>query len=161
RGSGAVTEVSIESARERILKAVSDVPDVVAAEASVKPVRGRADIELQVTVFGHDVKLPDKQRDINRALKQVIDKQLGLEMAGQPRIHIRIHGEEKQKPPLVAPAPSVEKEKPITPPVQRESPPPVKVEPEPEQKPLSTRFGAWNRGAEREEKHEDKVQPTS
>ena len=28
RGSGAITEVSVESARDRILKAVGDVPDV-------------------------------------------------------------------------------------------------------------------------------------
>ncbi len=78
RGSGAVTEVSVESARERILNAVSDVPDVVSAEAEVKPVEGRADVELQVVVMGYDVKLPVKQKEINRALKQVIDKQLGL-----------------------------------------------------------------------------------
>ena len=103
RGSGAVTEVSVESARERILNAVSDVPDVVSAEAEVKPVEGRADVELQVVVMGHDVKLPVKQKEINRALKQVIDKQLGLRLAGQPRIHIRLHGEEAATTAVISP----------------------------------------------------------
>jgi hypothetical protein len=102
QASGAITEVSVESARDRILKAVSDVPDVVTADAEVKPVRGRADVELQVTVMGHDVQLPAKQKEINRALNQVIHKQLGLRMAGQPRVHIGFHGEEAAKRPAVS-----------------------------------------------------------
>ncbi len=105
RTSGALADVSVESARERILKAVSDVKDVVSVEAQVKPVQGRADVELDVTVFGHDVQLPAKQKEINRAISQVIDKQLGLRMAGQPRVHIRIHTEEGAKPSTVVAAP--------------------------------------------------------
>ncbi len=104
RAPGAVTEVSIDSARDRILKAVSDVTDVVSVEAQVRPVRGRAEIDLDVEVLGDDVRLPDKQRDINRALKQVINKQLGLQMAGRPRVRIRLHGE---KPVAPAPLPPV------------------------------------------------------
>jgi hypothetical protein len=100
QASGAITEVSVDSARARILKAVSDVPDVVSADADVKPLRGKADVELQVTVMGHDVQLPAKQKEINRALNQVIHKQLGLRMAGQPRVHIRFHGEEAVKSPV-------------------------------------------------------------
>ncbi|HSS97168.1 MAG TPA: hypothetical protein VLK33_09065, partial [Terriglobales bacterium] len=134
RGSGAVTEVSVESARERILKAVSDVPDVISAEATVKPVRGRAEIEMQVVVMGDEVRLPNKQKDINRALRQVIDKQLGLQIAGQPRIHIRIHGEEPVKPIVPPPViPVIEKEPPIV--------LPTKIEPESEPRPLSSLFG--------------------
>jgi hypothetical protein len=114
RGSGAVTEVSVESARERILKAVSDVPDVISSEVDVKPINGKADIELQVVVYGHDVKLPVKQKEINRALKQVIDKQLGLRMAGQPRIHIRLQDRDISRPvvtiPPVTPLPSIQEE---------------------------------------------------
>jgi hypothetical protein len=108
QASGAITEVSVESARARILKAVSDVPDVISADAEVKPIRGRADVELQVTVMGHDVELPGKQKEINRALNQVIHKQLGLQMAGQPRVHISFHGEEPVKPyiPPVVPPPA-------------------------------------------------------
>jgi hypothetical protein len=146
RGSGAITEVSVESARDRILKAVSDVPDVVSVEADVKPVRGRAEIEMQVAVFGHDVKLPAKQKEIDRALRQVIDKQLGLQMAGQPRIQLRIHGEPEPKPPVIAAPPPVviiEKE---TPPIQPL--PAEKVETVPDVKPSTGLFGGLGRTEE-------------
>jgi hypothetical protein len=147
RGSGAVTEVSVESARERILKAVNDVPDVISAEATVKPVRGKAEIEMQVVVMGDDVRLPNKQKDINRALRQVIDKQLGLQIAGQPRIHIRIHGEEPLKPVITTPVvPTIEKELAVV--------LPTKIEPEPEPKPLSGLFGGYRQPAEEKVKEE-------
>jgi hypothetical protein len=145
RGSGAITEVSVESARDRILKAVNDVSDVVSVEVDVKPVRGRAEIEMQVAVLGHDVKLPAKQKEIDRALRQVIDKQLGLRMAGQPRIQLRIHGEPEPKPPFIASPPPVvvpEKET-ILPPVQ---PLPVApVETVPDVKPSSGLTGGLGR----------------
>ncbi len=108
QASGAITEVSVDSTRARILKAVGDVPEVVSADAEVKPVHGRADIELQVTVLGHDVELPAKQKEINRALNQVIHKQLGLRMAGQPRVHIRFQGDDgvvaTPSAPIVSPS---------------------------------------------------------
>jgi hypothetical protein len=98
RTSGAIAEVGVESVRERILKAVGAVPDVVDVNAQVKPVRGRADIELHVTVLGDDTELPAKQKEINRALNQVVNKQLGLQMAGHPRVKIELHREEIRKP---------------------------------------------------------------
>ncbi len=149
RGSGAITEVSVESARDRILKAVSDVADVVSVEASVKPVRGRAEIEMQVAVLGHDVKLPAKQKEIDRALRQVIDKQLGLQMAGQPRIQLRIHGEPELKPPVIAAPPPVvvpEKETVLPPPVQPL--PAAKIETVPDVKPSTGLFGGLGRTEE-------------
>lgn len=151
RGSGAITEVSVESARDRILKAVNDVPDVVSVEAEVKPVRGRAEIAMQVAVLGHDVKLPAKQKEIDRALRQVIDKQLGLQMAGQPRIQLRIHGEPEPKPPIIAAPPPppvivVEKETFLPPPVQPLSA--AKVETVPDVKPSTGLFGGLGRTEE-------------
>lgn len=89
RASGAITEVNVESARERIVKAVQDVADVLETDVRVKAVKGRAELALDVTVLGYDIDLPQKQKEINRALNQVINKQLGLRMAGQPRVHIR------------------------------------------------------------------------
>ncbi len=138
RGAGAITEVSVESARDRILKAVSDVPDVVSAEAMVKPIRGRADVELEVEVLGDDLRLPQKQQEINRALKQVINKQLGLQMAGRPRVHIRLYGQKAVKPsplptPVISPPPTVEpvvERKPeVTPPIATQQLPPVEPSP--------------------------------
>lgn len=97
RASGAITEVSVESARERILKVVGAVSGVVSVDAQVRPVRGRADVELQVTVTGDDTALPAKQKEINRALSQVVDKQLGLQMAGHPRVKIQLEHHEVLK----------------------------------------------------------------
>lgn len=103
---GAIADVSIDSARDRILRAVRDVPDVMSAEATVKPVRGKADVDLDVVVSRESNNLPEKQREIDRALRQVINKQLGLQMAGKPRVHIRMDDERILAQPPVIPAPA-------------------------------------------------------
>ena len=90
KAQGVHADVSIDSARERLLRAVRDVPDVISAQAEVKAVRGKADIDLSVVVSRESQSLPEKQKEIDRALRQVINKQLGLQMAGKPRVHIRM-----------------------------------------------------------------------
>ena len=90
KAPGSQTDVSIESAQTLLLSAVEEVPDVVSAEAKVKAVNGKADIDLLVQVKGDDIHVPRKQKEINRALRQVINKQLGLQMQGRPRVHIRL-----------------------------------------------------------------------
>lgn len=87
---GAITDISVESARDRLLRAVRAVPDVASAEAAVKAVRGKADVDLDVVVARTSTNLPEKQRELDRALRQVINKELGLQMAGKPRVHIRL-----------------------------------------------------------------------
>ena len=91
--------MGIDSARDRILRAVRDVPDVLSANATVKPVRGKADVELDVVVSHESISVPEKQREIDRALRQVINKQLGLQMAGKPRVHIRLDDEKVEALP--------------------------------------------------------------
>lgn len=107
KAQGAHADVSIESARERILRAVRDVPDVLSAQVEVKAIRGKADVDLDVLVSRHSINIPEKQKEIDRALRQVINKQLGLQMAGKPRVHIRMDDE-----PVAAVAPVVP---PVTP----------------------------------------------
>jgi hypothetical protein len=87
--SGTITEVDIASAKERILKVVNDLPGIASTSATVKAIHGRADIDLSVSVSGYDVNVPGKQKEIDRALRQVVNKQLGLRMAGRPRIQIQ------------------------------------------------------------------------
>lgn len=109
---GAFTDVSIDSAQSLILNAVTQVPNVTAANATVEAVNGRADVDLNVTVTGREVNIPQKQKEINRALRQVINKQLGLRMRGKPRVHIIL--EESKSPaagaakpqPVVTPVPA-------------------------------------------------------
>jgi hypothetical protein len=105
KAQGAIADVSVESARDRILRAVRDVPDVLSAEATVKPVRGKADVDLEVVVSHDSANVPEKQREIDRALRQVINKQLGLQMAGKPRVHIRMDDERLLAEPPVTPVP--------------------------------------------------------
>lgn len=119
KAQGAHADVNIESARERILRAVRAVPDVVSAQAEVKAVRGRADVDLDVLVSRESLSIPDKQKEIDRALRQVINKQLGLQMAGKPRVHIRMDDEPSLAVPVAAPV--------IVSPIAE----PAKVEPEP------------------------------
>lgn len=127
KAQGAIADVSIESARDRILRAVRDVPDVLSADASVKAVHGKADVELDVVVSHGSANIPEKQREIDRALRQVINKQLGLQMADKPRVHIRMDDEKIEAPPpvtatpvAVAPVESVKQETVVEPEEARE-----------------------------------------
>lgn len=105
KAQGAIADVSIESARDRILRAVRDVPDVLSADATLRAIRGKADVELEVVVSHESNNLPEKQRELDRALRQVINKQLGLQMAGKPRVHIRMDDEKLEALPPVTPLP--------------------------------------------------------
>ncbi len=106
KAQGAIADVSVESATDRILKAVRDVPEVLSATATVKAQHGKADVDLDVIVSRESKSLPDKQKEIDRALRQVINKELGLQMAGKPRVHIRMDDEHSLREPL-APVPAV------------------------------------------------------
>lgn len=119
RASGALTDVSVDSARERILRAINAVPNVVSTDAKLQSVNGRADIALDVGVAGAHINVPDKQREIDRALRQVMLKQLGLQLASPPRVHIQLLSEQEPAPPREEPArsiippPTAEREEPL------------------------------------------------
>jgi hypothetical protein len=106
KAPGAITDIGIDSARSRILSAVQQVPNVIAADAKLEAVRGKAKIELNVTVRDSSVNVPRKHQEINQALKQVINKQLGLSILGQPRVHIHLD-DERVAIPGVSAAPIV------------------------------------------------------
>lgn len=110
KAGGALADVSIDSARTRILKAVRAVPSVVSADAQVRAQRGKAEVELDVMISGDGTNIPEKHKEIDRALKQAINKQLGLQMAGKPKVHLRFENEE-----LPAPISSVKVETPVKP----------------------------------------------
>lgn len=121
KAGGALADVSIDSARTRILKAVRAVPSVVSADAQVHAQRGKADVELDVVISGDGTNIPEKHKEIDRALKQAINKQLGLQMAGKPRVHLRFENEE-----LPAAINSVKSETFVAPP-KVETPPTVLI----------------------------------
>lgn len=112
KASGVLADVSPESAQQRIVKAVRSVQNVVSADAKLETISGKADIEMDVGVVGDNVNVPQKQKEIDRALRQVVLKQLGLQLASRPRIHIQLLTEEEIAPPPRVTPPS-------PPPVQR------------------------------------------
>jgi hypothetical protein len=93
RAGGALADVSIDSARMRILKAVREVRGVVSSDAQVRALRGKADVEVDVVITSDNTDIPAKHKEIDRALNQVINKQLGLRMAGKPKVHLRFEHE--------------------------------------------------------------------
>jgi hypothetical protein len=90
RSGGALADISVESVRERVLKAVREIDAVSSVDGQVAALQGKADIELDVIVEGEHINVPEKQKEIDRALEQVVNKQLGLSMAGKPRVHIQL-----------------------------------------------------------------------
>lgn len=134
RSDGAMADIDLMSARERILKAITDVPKVIFAEAKVESISGRADIDLEVIVARDTQKLPDKQREIDRALRQVVEKQLGLEMYDRPRVHLQLESLSPAPPVVVETRSPVVVSEPIKVPaaaVPLVEPTPVVIAPEP------------------------------
>jgi len=147
RARGAKTEVSIDSVRRQIMAQISQLPDVLDAQTEVRAERGNARVTLRVKATP-DITVPDKQNEINRALRQVVEKQMGLRLAGPPVIHIELQTSkeppeppvEVATPPLPRPTPRPQSEPPPAPPVaqvrpaepEKPAPPvPVAVAPEP------------------------------
>jgi hypothetical protein len=98
RDSQALAAIQIDSVRDFVLNEVRQVPDVTAVAARVKAVRNRADIELDITILGDGIDVRQKQKEINRALKQVVATQLGLRLAGRPRVYFRLLNEPRITP---------------------------------------------------------------
>lgn len=115
QAQGALANVEVESVRAIVLDAVNDVPGVLSSEAVIKAVHGQADIQMDVNIASAAVNIPQKQKEINRVLRQVINKQLGLRMHGRPRVNIRLEG----------PAPTAQAKEPTSAPALVVSPPPA------------------------------------
>lgn len=133
QSQGAAANVEIESAQAMILSVVRQVPDVTTADATIQAVHGRADVQLDVTLSGRTVNIPDKQKEIDRALRQVIGKQLGLRLRGRPRVHIRL---EPNTPVSVVPARPVQPKTEVQPATENAGIQPLtQLKDEPEQSP--------------------------
>jgi hypothetical protein len=90
--SGGVTRVSLDSARDQILKAAQDIPGVSVVKGDVESHRGKAFVRLDVSVKGGTLNLPEKQKEINDALTRVVEKELGIEFAQRPLVQINLEG---------------------------------------------------------------------
>lgn len=106
--SGVLTSLSVESVRERISEVVRAVPDVKSVDVKVVETRGKADVSLDVVVGNTQASLPEKQKEINRAVEQV-HKQLGFQYLDRPTVEISFSngtGAASSVPENTLPAPS-------------------------------------------------------
>ena len=95
RARGVKAEVNIDSVQRQLNARVEEVADVLAVQTEVAADNGNARIALRVRTRP-DIVVPEKQKDITRVLRQVVEKQLGLRLAGAPVVHIALD----TKPPL-------------------------------------------------------------
>lgn len=94
--SGVIADVSLDSVRERVTKAVQAIKDVDSVDTKVRAKDGKADIDLQVVMIG-TINVPKKQKEVNQVIKKVVTEQLGLDLAGKPRVHIRLESNVRGK----------------------------------------------------------------
>jgi uncharacterized alkaline shock family protein YloU len=87
---GALTSIEPDVVRERVTSALEDVQDVEPIVVRVKANRGKAEISVGVIVRQADAKIPEKEREIIRTLRQVVEKQLGVQIDGRPKVTISV-----------------------------------------------------------------------
>lgn len=92
QSAGSINEIGVESVGERLKTVVEKLADIVVANTTISNEGGRADVEMDVTLVNRDINLPEKEKELNRTIQQVIQKQLGLQLAGTPRIYLRFEG---------------------------------------------------------------------
>lgn len=90
------TTVTVESLRQRVQRAVHELEDIETVESEVKGKRGMAHINLEVTTSKDEVNIPEKQREIDRVIKQVVVKQMGIKLGEPPVINIRLACDAKE-----------------------------------------------------------------
>lgn len=86
------TELDVASVQKKVRETVQNVSGVSDVSATVKSVRGKAEISLSVTMQHESVNIPDKQQEISKALHQLTEKQLGIRVADKPHIELTFGG---------------------------------------------------------------------
>ncbi len=94
RARGARAEVSVDSVQRQINTRIAQVSDVLAVQTGVEVTQeGAAKVEMNVRTRP-DIVIPEKQKELGRVLRQLIEKQMGLRLAGDPVIHIALATDE-------------------------------------------------------------------
>ena len=84
------TSVTQESVRQAIIKTVSKIDDIESVGCATQSKKGRAIVELEVITSKDEINIPAKQREIDRAIKQVVVKQMGLKLYKPASVMIRL-----------------------------------------------------------------------
>ncbi|GAB4572220.1 MAG: hypothetical protein Kow0077_11000 [Anaerolineae bacterium] len=93
RARGAKAKVSLDSVQRQINARIAQVSDVLHVHTDVEVTSGAASVELNVRTRP-DIVIPEKQKEISRVLRQLVEKQMGLRLAGEPIIHLALATDE-------------------------------------------------------------------
>jgi hypothetical protein len=142
KGQG-VAFMDTESVRQQIYAAISKIDAVKRTEVSVTNDLGRAEIQLNI-LADNQINAAKKKQEIRRETKKIVEDQLGIALAGEPVINMRLEPIAGEVPYAVPP------EAPYTPPASQTKPAVQTEVPKPEPKPLLSRLhmGARNPEAE-------------
>lgn len=88
RGQG-IGFMDTESVRQQIYAAVARVSEVQGMEVSVINELGRAEVHLNI-LSGNRINGAAKKAEIRREVKRVVEDQLGVQLAGEPVINIKL-----------------------------------------------------------------------
>lgn len=110
KASGLLSDISVESTRDRVVQSIAALQGIQDVTGEVKALNGRADIELNIKLVNNAINIPEKHAEIDRTIKQVVTKQLGLQLAGRPRVHIELASQgtkpvEPVKEPIIVTTP--------------------------------------------------------
>ncbi len=89
RMRGARAEVSLDSVQRQINARIAQVSDVLDVQTEVEIENAGASVTLNVRTRP-DIIIPEKQKEITRVLRQLVEKQMGLKLAGTLVIHITL-----------------------------------------------------------------------
>ena len=95
------TTVTAESLRQRLQRGILDLSDIETVECEVKGQGGKALINMGVMTSKDEINIPEKQREIDRVIKLIAVKQMGVQLAEPAVINIRLAsdtGEEAAEP---------------------------------------------------------------
>jgi hypothetical protein len=142
KGQG-VAFMDTESVRQQIYAALSKIDAVKRTEVSVNNDLGRAEIQLNI-LADNQINAAKKKQEIRRETKKVVEDQLGIALANEPVINMRLEPITGEVPYAVPP------EAPYTPPASQPKPAAQPEPSKPEPKPLLSRLhlGARNPEAE-------------
>ncbi len=92
------TTVTTESVRQGIIKAMLDIDAIENVKCDVKGKRGEALITMEVISSRDDINIPNKQKEIDRAIKRVVVKQMGVKLSKPAVISIRLASDAPSEP---------------------------------------------------------------
>jgi hypothetical protein len=90
---GAKAKVSTDSVQRQINARIAQVSDILDVQAEVEVEGSAARVTLNIRTRP-DINVPEKQREVSRILRQLVEKQMGLKLAGLAVIHMTLATDE-------------------------------------------------------------------